>query len=80
MGCVGHRTVAVVFGIFVVTFERVRARLYCYGSKRLTQRSHLTFISSFGSPNSKDSLAGSAFPPYVLKASAMNMVGLPSEV
>ena len=62
VGCVGHRTIAVVFGIFVVTFERVRARLYRYGSKRLTQRSHPTYISSFGSPNSNDSLAGSALP------------------
>ena len=62
VGCVGRRTVVVVFGIFVVTFERVRARLYRYGSKCLTQRSHPTYISSFGSPTSKDSLAGSAFP------------------
>lgn len=62
MGCVGHRTVAVVFGTFVITFERVRARFYCYGSNCLTQRSHPTYISSFCSPNSKDSLAGSASP------------------
>ena len=60
MGCVGRYIILVVFGIFVVMFERVRARLHYYGGNRLTQRSHLTYISSLGSRNSEDSLAGSA--------------------
>ena len=36
VGCVGHHDTVVVFGIFVAMFERVRARLYCYGGNRLT--------------------------------------------
>ncbi len=60
VGCVGHRLVALVFGTFVVMIGGVRARLYHYGGNRLTQRLHSTYISSPGSHNSKDSLAGSA--------------------
>ena len=79
MGCVGHRTFAFVFGIFVVMFERVRARLYCYGSEALHKgRIPRTFRASahpIARTHSPEVLS-----PYVLKASAMNMVGLPSEV
>lgn len=32
----GNRITVVVFGIFVVTFERIRARPYHYGGNRLT--------------------------------------------
>lgn len=61
MGCVGYHIIVVAFGICVFMIERVRARLYYHGGNRLTQRSHCTYISSLGSPNSKDSLAGPAF-------------------
>ena len=60
VGCVGHHIIVLVFGIFMAMFGRLRARLYYYGGNRLTQRLHHTHISSLGSHNSKDSLAGCA--------------------
>ena len=61
VGCVGRYIIVIVFGIFVLIFERVRARLYFYGVICLTTRSHFTYISGLGSHDSKDSLAGRTF-------------------
>ena len=36
VGCVGRYSFVIVFGIFVLIFERVRARLYFYGVFCLT--------------------------------------------
>lgn len=60
MGCVGHHIIVIVFGIFAAMVETVRTRLYYYGGNCLTQRLHHTYISSLGSHNSIDSLAGCA--------------------